>query len=515
MSDSKLQWPLFPEYSPLVSAELNLEEYPLFELKVRKRGSRARIFERTLSGEDGVSLTQTWKVMPSGEYGMPGPVDQDVYLAVLQLLEERGGMPEDGELRFSLYELKRVLGWSDDSADAYKAIRECLLRLATTSVQSKQAFYVGDERRRLNDTFNIWSVHLADHEVGGVVVRERHMLRFHKIFIRNYLAQYLKGLAGDFYWSLRNPVSKRLYRLIDLQRAGGLLWETDLFDVRDQAPLDYAYPSEIKRALKKAHSELEEKKFLAGVEYQGKTGVVYRISTEFARRQKARELSGDPKEMFAIERLIREGVSGDAARDLVVAHGSEKCLYHADVMSTRSDIRSRGRYLTAAIEKSSWTGAAQEALQEPLVLDPGPEMSRQLGHSARVESPGIWDAVSEDAPRKESGEGAVEVVSNHREPDPAAERAWERLSSDLAALRGSAEFPPWFGDFQGGEIDGTTLTILVPNSMAANDLNDRFGDDLLRLWCQRAGSDGGLCVTTDLSSEQRPPLFGATRDTGA
>ena len=52
---------------------------------------------------------------PSGEYGMPGPVDQDVYLAVLQLLEQRGGMPEDGELAFSLYEMRTVLGWSDDS----------------------------------------------------------------------------------------------------------------------------------------------------------------------------------------------------------------------------------------------------------------------------------------------------------------------------------------------------------------------------------------------------------------
>jgi hypothetical protein len=51
---------------------------------------------------------------------MPGPVDQDVCLAVLQLLEKRGGMPEDGELAFSLYELRKILGWSDDSGGAYR-----------------------------------------------------------------------------------------------------------------------------------------------------------------------------------------------------------------------------------------------------------------------------------------------------------------------------------------------------------------------------------------------------------
>src|SRR5687767_9943948 len=77
---------LFPEYSTLVSADRNLEEYPLFELKARQRGSKARLFERVVEGEAEVSLRQTWRVIPSGEYGMLGPVDQDVYLAVLQLL---------------------------------------------------------------------------------------------------------------------------------------------------------------------------------------------------------------------------------------------------------------------------------------------------------------------------------------------------------------------------------------------------------------------------------------------
>ena len=93
MGTDRVELTLFPEYSTIVSAERNLEEYPLFELKARQRGSKARLFERVVEGEGGVSLRQTWKVIPSGEYGMPGPVDQDVYLAVLQLLEQRGGMP--------------------------------------------------------------------------------------------------------------------------------------------------------------------------------------------------------------------------------------------------------------------------------------------------------------------------------------------------------------------------------------------------------------------------------------
>src|SRR5919205_1379850 len=126
---SNPQIPLLPEHCSQVSTEQNLEEYPLFELKARRRGTKARVFEREIAGENGLSLNQVWKVMPSGEYGMPGPVDQDVYLAVLQLLQQRGGMPENGELRFSLYELRKTLGRSDDSAGVYKEMRDSLIRI--------------------------------------------------------------------------------------------------------------------------------------------------------------------------------------------------------------------------------------------------------------------------------------------------------------------------------------------------------------------------------------------------
>src|SRR3712207_9373635 len=71
----------------------------------RSRKLEPRVFERTLEGENGASLRQQWTVMPSVGYGTPGPLDQDVYLAVLELLERKGGMPANGKLRFSLYEL--------------------------------------------------------------------------------------------------------------------------------------------------------------------------------------------------------------------------------------------------------------------------------------------------------------------------------------------------------------------------------------------------------------------------
>jgi hypothetical protein len=483
---SDLQWPLFPEYAPLVSAEQNLEEFPLFELKARKRGAKARVFEKMIEGEAGVSLNQVWKVMPSGEYGMPGPVDQDVYLAVLQLLQQRGGMPEDGELSFSLYELRKILGWSDDSGGAYKEIRDALLRIATTSMQSRNAFYSAQERRRIVDTFNIWSVHFAEHEVKGQTVRERHVLKFHPIFIRNYMAQYLKGIDSDFYWSLRSPVSKRLYRLVDLQRAGGLSWETDLFGVRDQVPLDYNYPSQIKRALQKAHDELLQRDFLSGVEYEGKTEVTYMVSREFARRQKARELSGDPKEIFAIERLIRERIDGDTARELVVTHGPERCLFYADAVNHQKGVLSRAGWIVSAI-KGGWAirDVAQTTLQDSLPETP------------------VEGAEDQASPRTEQGaDRSPPPPYVPPDPDPAAQEVWEQVLQDAEGDIDVSSLRVWFDGISPIGLEDSTLSIAVPNSFAKEYIETRFGALLESSLKERLSNQASLRVVVGAQPER-------------
>jgi Replication initiator protein A/DnaA N-terminal domain len=457
---------LFPEYSTLVSAERNLEEYPLFELKVRQRGSKARLFERVIEGEGGVSLRQTWKVIPSGEYGMPGPIDQDVYLAVLQLLEKGGGMPEDGELAFSLYELRKVLGWSDDSGGAYREIKDALVRIQLTGVQSTNAFYSAADEQLIADSFNVWSVHFAQRKKKGGAgsdtsgarsTQDRHVLRFHPIFIRNYEAQYLKGLDADFFWGLKMPLSKRLYRLIDLQRASGLSWRTDLFAVRDQIPLDYRYPSQIKRALKKAHAELEEKGFLSGVEYVEKgesaTGLLYHISPLFARRQKALELSGTPQEMFAIERLMREGVRGDTARDLVVAHGAERCLSYAEALDLQEGIRNRASFLVSAIRKGYALPGPTEPDQEPLEAS-------LLAHEAPRET-------GPHPPKNPEG-------SPPPTPDPAAEGLWARVLENAEHEIDASSLRVWFGGVTAVALGSESLTISVPTPFAREYIETRF-----------------------------------------
>jgi hypothetical protein len=92
-------------------------------------------------------------------------------------------------------------------------------------------------------------------------------------------------------------------------------------------------------------------------------------------------------------------------------------------------------------------------------------------------------------------------------PDPRAQSEWHALVEGLVALRGRDSMPPWFGDFEGGELEGSTLTVVVPNSYAANHLNNNFGESLIRLWRERSGDDVAVVqVTTDLSAGVRAQL---------
>jgi hypothetical protein len=52
------------------------------------------------------------------------------------------------------------------------------------------------------------------------------------------------------------------------------------------------------------------------------------------------------------------------------------------------------------------------------------------------------------------------------------------------------------------------LIVLVPNTTAANHLNNHFGKDLLRLWRERTGPDALVQVATDLGSGKRAALTG-------
>ncbi len=497
-------------HPPLVQVESNVEEWPVFQLG-RSKSDSARV-EHTITGEDGSELHQRLEVSAPGKYRLPGRFDYDVYSAVLELLEIRGGMPEDGTLGFSLHELIIIMG-IQPSGRTYEEVRRSLRRIAATVLESDNAFWSKGQQRHISDTFNLWNVRfdsISDKNGSG----SRHEIEFGKLFRRSFEEHYLRGLDIDFFWQLESPVAKRLYRLVDLKReVEEVTWSTDLFDLQRRIPIGpYAYVSKIKEKLSAAHDELVARGFLAGVTYEGKSVVVYAVSEAFRDRRKALELAGTKEEIIAIKLLTESGLRGDVSRDLVAKHGPEHCTRYANALPYQRGLRNPAGWLRRAIEEGYEVETHPE--QPALSHAPDARAARSSKREREVEEL-QWgqkntrptrgqdddssDAVLDEDVRKE--EGPDQTVS-----DPAAEEAWRKLAADLAELRGHGDLPPWWGGVHGGELSGSILTVVTGAPQAGNHLIEHYGGDLARLWREHAGEDAVVEVTASLSARQRVPL---------
>ncbi len=340
----------------LVKAEGNFEDHPYFTVGNQRASEGVIQYSSTIRTRDGQELKQTWTVRAVQGLGLPGTLDQDVYVALLQLIEQRGEIPEDGWISFSLYELVQLLRRTHGGRD-YRQIKESLDRLSGTIIQSKNAFYRKSTKSYLDDTFHLLDrVQHSETTDGAGRRADRTWVKLSDYFVESYKANYLKGLDADLYWSLNSSVAKRLYRFVDKKRNHQRRWEVDLFALRDRIPLSpYRYPSKIREKLAPAHEELTDKGFLERVTYRttsnGSHLVCYEIQEGFSSRRPAPQLEASPETAIAVERLKVEGVRLDVAEDLVARHGPERCLRYAEALPFQKNLRTRAGGHRRAIEE--------------------------------------------------------------------------------------------------------------------------------------------------------------------
>jgi hypothetical protein len=492
----------------LVLAEGNFEEHPYFRVGDRNASTGVLTYENELRTRDGHVLRQSWTVRAAHGRGLPGRFDQDVYVALLQMIDDKG-LPENGWLSFSLYELVELMGRKHSGRD-YRQVRESLRRLATTSIESENAFYHRGRKEYISDTFSLLSeVKLSEYEDSKKERTDRNRVLLSQYFVDSYKANYLKNIDVGFYWSLSSPIAKRLYRLVDKKRNGRRIWEANLFSLKDRIPLsDYKYASKIKEKLAPGHIELIEKDFLQGVTYR-KSGInefaIYEISDGFhARRVTAVASlecpSGD--EFFCVQRLKAEGMGAKAAEELVATYGVSRVMRYVQAIPYQKNLRNPAGWLRKAIENNYELDMPPVSIprkQVPTVSLTGSNEGDYTWFSSEAEED--QDNRTEPAKAPDQEEPSSEPPLN-----PRAIEAWEFLVEDLVGLRGQNSLPPWFDQLEGGHLEGATLTVLVPNSTAANHLNDNFGADLVRMWRERVGTDATLQVAIDRYSDKRATL---------
>src|SRR5215212_5738963 len=347
------------EGGPLIQVEVNLEEAPLFMFKRRDRHEESTEVRNTVLTRDGDRLEQYWKITAHRDFGLPGPQDQDVFVAVMTVVSRRGGIPSDGRVSFTLYELLEILG-KTHAGKNYDDLRDSLDRLSETSIYAENAFYSKEDEDFRSHRFRMWSVHFSRQKRKGRA-SEHHTLRFDDILVRSYNASYLKSLDSDFYYGLKRPLARSLYKLVDVKRKKALSWSVKLEGLRQllSMPETYKYPSAIKRQLEPAHRELVDKGFLSRADFEergrGPTKanlVRYRVSQRFVRERSRPIPELSDGERFATDALVAQGVWPQAAQELVVKHGAGHCLHYVEALPHQEGVKNPAGWLRTHIENA-------------------------------------------------------------------------------------------------------------------------------------------------------------------
>lgn len=338
----------------LVPAEFNHEVFPLASTAMNPE-EKLLTFTIKTPLPDGRVVERTLEVEGSPRLGLPGVFDQEVYAGVMALAERKGGLAEDGTVRFSLYELKEILRLPTN-ADNYRKLRDSLVRWQRTSLTTQGAVYLADTEEYASGMgYNMWAVRWARDSRPGRAKTELNEVKFHEFFIRNYRAGYIKSIDWDFWLSLgrgiRGGTLKRLYRLIDAERAGTLEWRTTVQSLMGQVPIppSYKYPGKAKMFLERHHPDLVKRGFLEAAEISDDYEVYYRVDARFVGRQRHLSLAEDPRDRAAIERLISLRVREKEARRLVAFRGAALCQRYADALLYQN-VRSPAGWLKTYIE---------------------------------------------------------------------------------------------------------------------------------------------------------------------
>lgn len=441
----------------MVDFERNLEDLALFGSHPKDAETGYLEYVERYRMSDGSEGQKRVRFKPPDELGDLGQIDQDVYVAIKALVQMRGGMPKDGRLRFTVYELLQLLGLADNGQN-FVRVREALLRIGKTQVDAENAFYNKSNLSYESEHFNVWRVSFKGNIDKFGRASERHTIRFDEVIIRSYMAGYVKQLDVNFYLSLDKTHARSMYRCVDSKRGDDLAWSVELTVLRELLGMKatYRYPSKIKEKLQGAVKELKHKGFLRSVTFPTKDQVRFEVAPEFVSERSHLERSWTMEENGAIRMLIRNGVWANVAPGLVASRGVETCTYYVDALPYQKGVRNTGAWLNKYIEEK---------------LPPPVEPPQRRLEAA--------DEVASGEDELEASGSQMDAVSI---PDPDAQslEVWGAVLEAAAEEISSPSLQVWFEGTVPISLRDGCLTLSVPNLFAKEYIESRFAPILLR-----------------------------------
>lgn len=298
--------------------------------------------------------------------GVPHGLDNEISMALIVLYLDAGS-PPDGSFTTSAYAILRLLGL-DTSGYYYRALRESLLRLATATFVLSEAWRTPDRWQNVTFRF-IERLEYTSSPEGQLDRGTTLRITLAKEVAESLRSRFVKPIDLEFMSSLRRPLARSLYRLLDAHRLapdgqGPLAaLEFPLLDWAKLCKIHQRRPDKIRRTLEPAHEELLQKGYLERVEYLGR-----------GQAQRIRYLFGQgvlpPADAEALDLLLKEGVGYSTAYALARRFPRER-------------IRERIQAYRALLERG-YRARNPQGLLVDLIRDEG---GRYQGLLAEVQAP--------------------------------------------------------------------------------------------------------------------------------
>lgn len=254
---------------------MNLVEHPFAILQ--HHNSKSDVWQvewENIHPTTGKKYRAVWKVTAGAKIGLPGPVEEKLYLVLLEMTREQGWARE---VVFSRSELVERVGLKRTES-SYRAVTDSLERLTAVSIRADRSFWDARSKDYLATvTFGIIDrFKIADEPKGRKAQGQLPLSAFvwDEIVWNSFKAGHLRSLDTGFALSLNLPLSLRLFRYLDKHRYGksgprkGFEIEIHKLCEVHLGMTPSPYASKLKERLAGAHHELIERGFLSGVSYR-------------------------------------------------------------------------------------------------------------------------------------------------------------------------------------------------------------------------------------------------------
>lgn len=393
--------------------ELHLATYPVALLSFQAKQGKTIVQTReTRHPITKKPITSTWRVMGSDALGLPTPTDEAVLMVLMEISREQGFTQE---VTFTQLDVLQRLGW-DRSQTSYKKLVLAFERLTSVTITSQNVFWDATNKAFVQTAFHL----LEEFEIVATPGRYRKakdgedsskgaaMSRFvwGTPLWRSFKDGNLKPISLSFYFELSLPLSRRLFRFLDLVKYDGKpVYRIGLRKMCEQflAVSPAKYPSVYKNTLCPAHEELIEQGFLRDVRYEAnKAGdgenVIYTFTSK-TEVNPALILTDEISKPKAPQQVPEPNISQPPPSELTPVRAAHfKALFEAMDKETQAGLMTRAK---AKAPDFTW----------PYLQDP-----------QRAVSWALWELVEESISCQNPDDKAIKKPRGRRKPQQGTQK---------------------------------------------------------------------------------------------